>query len=381
MLMADAGADVIKIERPGGDSSRSTEPTVPVGGAEIGAVFLRMNRNKRSVTLDLKSTAGRNALGRLIAKADVLVENFSVGVLERLGFDKETLDELNPQLVYCSISGFGHSPSVGRKRPAFNLIAEYEAGVYVRPNSGGAPAPLGPYVGDLFPAMHALSGVLMALHRRSTTGLGARVDIAMFDSMLSFNEAAASNGTWLEDGSAGDLSSLYCPSGVFGSQDGFVCIDLVTDAQWESLCTIIGRRDLYAMPELSTGPRRSSNYEMLLAQPLGSWLTQHDSEHIVSRLNSQGVPAAVVRKPGEALTGVQAAQRNMCVEVGPGGGPGLKVPASPIRIDDKESPTFAVIAPPGQHTVEVLSELAGMSATEIQSTQDSQERQHAVTKR
>src|SRR5699024_9298842 len=137
------------------------------------------------------------------------------------GFDQSVLDDLNPALVYCSISGFGHSDSNERSRPAYNLIAEYEAGVYNSSGPDGTPAPLGPYVGDLFPAMHALSGVPMALYRRSNTGRGARVDIARFDSMLPLNASAGSNEPWLDE--PGDLSSFYCPSGVFPTRDGFVC--------------------------------------------------------------------------------------------------------------------------------------------------------------
>lgn len=149
MLMADAGADVIKIEAASGDSSRGSEPLFrdAKGSGGVGAAFLRMNRHKRSVTLDLKSSAGKDALERLIGKADVLVENFSYGVLERLGFDQATLDAINPSLVYCSISGFGHSESDLRMRPAFNLIAEYEAGVYTRCDPDGTRHHLAPMWG------------------------------------------------------------------------------------------------------------------------------------------------------------------------------------------------------------------------------------------
>src|SRR5699024_10956954 len=149
-------------------------------------------------------------------------------------------------------------------------------------------APLGPYVGDLFPAMHALSGVLMALYRRSNTGRGARVDIAMFDSMLSLNESAGSNETWLDE--PGDLSSFYCPSGVFPTRDGFVCIDLVTDAQWETLCTVMDRPDLYLLEELSSGQKRAARYDELLAFPLLAWLAGHDAEDVARKLSSRGVP-------------------------------------------------------------------------------------------
>ncbi|WP_186525910.1 CaiB/BaiF CoA transferase family protein [Leekyejoonella antrihumi] len=372
MLMADAGATVVKVEPPDGDASRRAQPVFPVGdGHVVGATFMRMNRGKRSVVLDLKSPAGRDALTRLITKADVLVENFRYGVLADLGFDTATLDRLNSRLVYCTITGFGHSASGRRARPAFNLIAEYEAGVFSRPDPGNAPRSLGPYVGDLFPGSHALSGILMALYRRSVTGFGGRVDIAMFDAMLSLNEAAISNATWLDDAEPDDSPDYYCPSGVFPSGDGFVCIDVVTDRQWETLCQVIGRPDLSAMPQLATGPRRSVNYNTLLAAPLLTWLAVRRSEDVATLLSSSGVPSAVVRQPGEVLASRQAQEREMVIEVGESRKARMQVPASPIRIDDMTSPHFAVVPRLGQHTDEVLRELAGLTPDQISAVRES----------
>lgn len=363
MLMADAGATVVKVEPPGGDPARENEPVVPLGAHEVGATFLRMNRNKRSVELDLKGEAGRTALGRLIEKADVLVENFRFGVLARLGFDEATIEQLNPRLVYASISGFGHSASSHRDRPAFNLIAEYEAGVYHR--SGDTPAPLGPYVGDLFPGVHALSGVLMALYERSITGRGSRVDIAMFDSMLSLNEAAGSNGTWMSDDGAGAPENFYCPSGVFPSGDGFVCLDVVTPQQWRTLCVVIGHEELLADPRLETGPSRVRHFDALLAEPLLSWLADRSSEECVDSLTARGVPAAVVRRPSDALTGEQARERGMTIRVGFEPPEGLTVPASPIRVNGREAAPFARVPAPGADTAQILGELLGFSDEDV----------------
>lgn len=365
MLMADAGATVIKVEPPSGDSSRSSDPLFPTDQERVGATFLRMNRNKKSITLDLKSAEGKEALAQLIGKADILVENFRYGVLAKLGFDQDVLDDINPSLIYCSITGFGHSKSDWRQRPAFNLIAEYEAGVYYRDSPDATPAPLGPYVGDLFPSLHALSGMLMALYRRSMTGRGARVDIAMFDAMLSLNEAASSNATWLDDDSSGDPANFYCPSGVFASSDGFVCIDLVTDRQWEILCSVLERPDFVVMPELATGPMRVANFDETLSGPLLGWLARHTSEDAADILSSRGVPAAVVRRPADALLCSQAQQRDMAMGVGLGRDAPLAVPASPIRIDDLTAAEFALVPRPGQHTAEVLRDIAGMTLEQI----------------
>lgn len=363
MLMADAGATVVKVEPPGGDPARGNEPVVPLGVHEVGATFLRMNRNKRSIELDLKRECGRAALERLLERGDVLVENFRVGVLARLGFDESTLERINPRLVYASISGFGHSESSHRDRPAFNLIAEYEAGVYHR--SGETPAPLGPYVGDLFPGLHALSGVLMALYERSITGRGSRVDIAMFDSMLSLNEAAGSNGTWMSDDGAGAPENFYCPSGVFPSGDGFVCLDVVTPQQWHTLCQVIGHEELLADPRLETGPSRVRHFDALLADALLSWLGDRTSEGCVVALTARGVPAAVVRRPSDALTGEQAHQRGMTIRVGIKSDDGLTVPASPIRVNGRVAEPFAHVPTPGADAPQILGELLGMSHEEV----------------
>lgn len=353
MLMADAGATVVKIEPPGGEPGRTSPPLVRLGEAEVGATFLRMNRNKRSVELDLKSEDGRRALRGLLAKADVLVENFRAGVLGRLGFDDEILEELNPRLIYASISGFGHSDSPYRDRPAFNLIAEYEAGVYQ--HGGAVPMPLGPYVGDLFPGMHMLAGVLMALYQRTVTGRGSRVDIAMFDAMLSFNEAAASNGTWMEGDDPGAPENFYCPSGVYPSGDGFVCLDVVTDAQWQALCQMMAKPELISDPRLATGPLRVQNYEAALSDPLLRWLAARPSEETAELLSAQGVPAAVVRRPEAALLGQQAEARSMAVHVGIDSAAALCVPASPIRVDGRTSQPFAQVPRSGEGTEEFLS--------------------------
>jgi crotonobetainyl-CoA:carnitine CoA-transferase CaiB-like acyl-CoA transferase len=353
MLMADAGATVVKVEPPGGDPARTNPPLFETPAGPVSATFLRMNRGKLSVEIDLKSDEGLDALKCLIEQADVLVENFRVGVLARLGLDEPTLEELNPRLIYASISGFGHSQSAYRDRPAFNLIAEYEAGVYG--NDGDVPRPLGPYVGDLFPGVHALSGILMALHERHSTGRGSRVDIAMFDSMLSFNESAGSYGAWLGSDDAADTTKYFCPSGVYPCSDGHVCIDVVTEKQWQTLCALMGARQLLDDSRLASGVERSQNYVEALAPVFLAWLAQYSGEEVVDLLASNGVPSAVVRRPGDALNGDQARNRKMRLEVSvDGGGPGLPVAASPIRVGSYQRPTSARVARAGEHTSSLL---------------------------
>ena len=192
MLLADAGADVIKVEPIAGEETRRLDPILTgPQGATVSGYFLRLNRSKRSLTIDLRSSRGVGVFLDLVAAADVVVENFRPGVMDRLGLGYATLRQRNSRIVYCSISGYGHTPSPRRDEPAFAAIAEANTGVLGRPERpGAAPIRLGPPIGDVFPGSMAVSGIVMALFRVARTGVGAHVDIAMYDAMLSLNECA-----------------------------------------------------------------------------------------------------------------------------------------------------------------------------------------------
>lgn len=364
MLLADAGATVVKVEPPGGEHTRYGKPRLGDPDTGPSASFVRVNRGKQSVVLDLKTPEGVAALARLTAAADVLVENFRPGVLARLGLDEAELERLNPRLVYCTITGFGHSPSRWRERPAFNLIAELEAGVHRQAAAGEAPQPLGPYIGDLFPGAHAVSGIAMALYQRERTGRGARVDIAMFDSMLSFNELACTSSQFLEGRVEDYFSGHFCPSDIYPSRDGYVCLDVVTERQWRALCELMGAQDLAARPDLADGPERAGRFDELIAGPLLAWLAALDSEAAMEQLTAAGVPAAVVRDPGEALRSEQARDREMAVVVGHADQE-MIVPANPIRIDGAPRPPRQYAPAVGEHTHAVLTTIAGLSESEI----------------
>ena len=332
MLMADEGATVIKIEAPTGDATRSLEPFIAGDGGQVSAFFARMNRGKKSITLDLKSPEGHAAMAALVRKADVLVENYRAGILARLGFDADELARLNPRLIYCSVSGFGHTPSPNRDRAAYNTVAEYEAGVYRASQHGEAPTPVGPPVGDMVPALHALAGLLMALYRRSVTGQGARVDIAMFDSMLSLNELRSSMAVLLDSDRLPTGADLYCPYGVFAVRDGHLSIDVTTPRQWQGFCDAIGQPELAQRPGMDTGPARAQQYQAHIRAPLEAWLGDKTRDEAAAALVAHGVPVAVLRTPREALLSEQARSRDMCIQVQGEHGVRLNVPASPIRI-------------------------------------------------
>jgi crotonobetainyl-CoA:carnitine CoA-transferase CaiB-like acyl-CoA transferase len=368
MMLADAGATVIKVETPQGEDTRHLDPFVAAPDASsVSAYFLRMNRGKRSIALDLKRPEALAAFERLVSRADVLIENFRPGVMDRLGLGWSRLEELNPRLVYCSISGFGHTESPARDRSAYNVVAEYEAGVFVRRDPDENPGPLGPPVGDMFPSLHALSGILMALYRRSSTGRGGRVDIAMYDSMLSLNELRSSYAVLYGNDWNPYAHPFYSPYGVFPVRDGHICIDVTTDGQWRGFCDAIRHPEIYRMPGLSSGPERVRRYDEVIRGPWLAWLAGQGRDSAVATLAAHGVPTAAIREPGEALTSGQAAARSMMTQVGDGAGASVTTAGNPIRIDHQDSPVATTgIAPAlGQDTVTVLRDTAGLSQSEV----------------
>lgn len=338
MLMADAGATVIKVEPPLGDDTRHLGPFIESGcGESVSAYFIRMNRGKRSIALDLKDDVARGILEKLIVEADVLVENYAAGVFARLGFGADRVFELNPSLVYCSISGFGHTPSPLRDRAAYNVVAEYEAGVFHHSEGSDLPSPVGPPVGDMFPALHALGGLTMALYRRAITGEGARVDIAMYDSMLSLNEIRSTYSI-LYDREWDPVSHpFYSPYGVFPVRDGHVCVDVTTDGQWEGFCRAIGHPEMFELPGLTTGPERVGRYESVIRAPFEAWLAQQTRDSAVETLAAHRVPCAAIRAPGEALNSDQARARDMSIQVQGDHGVTITTVGNPIKIDDDSS--------------------------------------------
>lgn len=342
MLMADAGATVIKVEPPVGDDTRSLEPYLTSStNRRVSSYFLRMNRGKRSIALDLKDGADRDMLERLIQRADVIVENYAAGVFERLGFSEKRIFDLNPGVVYASISGFGHTDSPMRDRAAYNIIAEYEAGVFYRRNPDDAPAPLGPPVGDMFPALHALSGLLMALYRRERTGVGGRVDIAMFDSMLSLNELRSSYAMIYGREWDPTAHPFYSPYGVFAVLDGHICIDVTTTAQWRNFCEAIGHPELFDIPDMETGPQRVEKYDEVIKPVLDAWLAQQTRDGAVEILARHRVPCAAIRPSGEALLSDQSSARNMRLPVSTDDGVEVVTVGNPIKVSGAVEATGA----------------------------------------
>jgi CoA:oxalate CoA-transferase len=364
MLLADQGAEVVKVEPFGGEDTRALD--VKLDG--VSTYFLRFNRSKKSVCVDLKHEAGRGVLEKLVRAADVLVENFRPGVLERLGFGWERLQELNPRLIYASITGFGHSPSPYRDRAAFTPIVEGVAGTVIYRNEHEPPTITGYPVGDIFPAGLAAGAIGMALYRRSRDGQGARIDMAMYDAMVSMNERAIGMagmvGRDFLPGRATDLGSA--PSGVFRASDGFLSISVVGDRIWARFCEAIERPDWIADDRLATGPARAQHFHDVIAPGIEAWLAGRTRAEAVERLTAAGVPAAEVARPSEIVDAPQARARDMIVTYQAAeNGVSATVVGNPIRFEGEPRGTPGDAPVLGQHTVEVLREWAELSGAEI----------------
>lgn len=362
-LLADFGARVIKVERPGtGEQSRRSMGH-PMKGAD-SAAFLAINRNKQSVAVDLKTARGRDLAQRLAGAADVFVENFRPGVAGGLGLDYPTLSARNPGLVYASISGFGqHGPYV--ERPGYDLIAQAMSGVMsVTGNPGDPPVKSGIPVGDLAAGLFTAFGVVSALHARGRTGLGQHVDVSLLDSAfaLSVWETAELWSAGRVPGRLGSAHRFLAPYQALRARDGYLTVGANTDRQWRTLCATIGRDDLPADPRFASNADRLDNRETLQAE-LEATLRTRDVADWVADLVAAGVPCGPIQDYAQAAADPQLGARGMVATVDHPVEGTMRVLGIPVRLS--ATPGRVVDPAPllGQHTRSVLAWL-GLSERE-----------------
>lgn len=363
-MLADLGADVIKVENPGGDSSRSIHPHF-VG--EDSAYFLSTNRNKRSIAVDMKSPHGVDVVRRLIATADVVVENFRPGVCARLGIDPSEILSEHPQLVWASITGFGHD-GPWRDRGAYDMIVQAASGVMsLTGEPGGPPVRLGIPAGDLVAGLYAAVGIGAALHDRSRTGLGRMVDVAMFDSqlaMLSYQSAYAliAGVTPPPQGSAHDSIPTYRT--FRAGDDRMVAITANTDGMWRNACAVLGIPELTTDPRFVDGGARLANREELWALWEAAFATRPAQEW-VDLMTAAAVPAATIRTVPEALEESEVAGRQMILDLD-NGEQAIRVVGNPVRMSG--TPGGAHRYPPGlgADTDRILRDEIGLGLDEIE---------------
>jgi CoA:oxalate CoA-transferase len=324
MMLADLGARVIKVERPGaGDDSRGYGPFVD--GRSL--YFARVNRGKESIALDLRVAADLAVARALVARADVLVENFRPGVMDRLGLGWADAAAVNPRLVYCSVSGFGHS-GPWRERPAYDAVVQGMSGIMaITGSEDGPPVKPGAPIADLSAGLYAFGGITSALLGRASTGVGTHVDVAMYDATVSLLEGAAL--AWLatgeEPGRIGNAHFAIAPFDTFRCADREITVCAANDVLFGVLVTALGVPRLATDPRFTTNAGRHAARAELKAALEGVLVTQ-PAAHWLPVLSGAGVPCGPISDVAEAVGSEQTRARNMVVDAG-----GVPVPGNPVK--------------------------------------------------
>lgn len=366
MILADLGAETIKVEPIQGEGTRkllATDPNHSLDG--MGAYFLTLNRNKKSVCIDLKSEEGLAVFYELVKSADVVVNNFGAGVPTRLKIDYEHLKAVNPRIITCSITGFG-SNGPNYKRPAFDQVAQATGGgMSITGTDPEHPVRAGIPIGDLGGGMFAVMGIQAALLERAQSGEGQDVDISMLDCQISLLNYMTT--MYFLSGKdpypIGNSHFVHVPYNTFRTADGFIVIAVITDNFWQNLKTVVRVPEL-DIPEFDTQPGRWAQKDVI-DQTLNEALKTQTSAYWIEKLEAARIPCAPVNKFSQALSDEQVLHRNMVVELTSAGGMKTKGPGNPIKFSRSAEETFSAAPALGQDTDEVLTGLAGLSAEKL----------------
>jgi CoA:oxalate CoA-transferase len=341
--LGDLGARVIKVERPGvGDDTRGFPPFLK----GESAYFATLNAGKQSIALDLKAPGDRAVFERILPHADVLIENFRPGAMDRLGYGWEALHARLPRLVYAAVSGFGQTGPEAKK-PAYDMVVQARGGVMsITGESNGPPVRVGASIGDIVAGMFLTQGILAALYQRERTGEGAFVDVAMLDSQLAIQEhaVAIASATGVPPGRTGARHPTITPFATYRAADGFVVIAAGNDAMFAKLCAALGLT-IATDPRFATNAARCENHALLkrlieavtLGEPVAHW---------IKVLEAAGLPTARVQDMGEVLRDPQLLARNMVLPVTPQpGGPKFTATGNPIKMSTLPEPSTRAPAP------------------------------------
>lgn len=369
MLLADAGAEVIKIERPGpGDPRRAIPPFVEKDGVKKAGGYLSYNRNKKSLALNLRSEAGKDVLRKLAAVSDVVVENLRPGAMTKMGLDYDGLKTINPRIIYAMISGFGRLPgyqSDYSNRPAFDIVAAAMSGVMDLTGFADKPPSDTLYgMADVYAGFVGAYGIMQALFMRERTGQGQMVDVSMLDSMLALNERMVTlYSVTGNEPQRGKLEHLW-PRGAFQCKDGYVALNVPDDIIWQRIANTIGRPDLADDERSATGTARAANADFL--QPIvESWMADKSRAEVVDTLNAAGVPTGPIYTAKDIFEDDHFRKREMLIEVDdPEVGSTTFARTTPHLSAAPQIPTEP--APNlGEHTRYVLQDLLNYSSDEV----------------
>ena len=360
-LLGDLGAEVIKVEPPTGDDYRAVGP---FANGESG-LFAAMNRNKQSVVIDLKTDAGRELAQSLSANADVVVENFRPGVAEKLGIGYARLSEINPALVYASVSGFGQTGPESH-RPAYDIILQAMCGLMDATGSpDGSPTLVGESVSDVVSGLFASWGVLAALLSREKTGKGTHVDVSMFDATLSLCATLVARvaATGSAPRRAGNRHPSSAPFGAYRAADGFYVVAVLNNKLFETFAEAIGQAHLATDSRYASDESRC-RFEADLRASIEAWSAHRTVDEVNRMLGAAGIPVAPIRNVQQALDSDQAVFRGLLTDVVLEDGRALRLPTQPVKFSAYDANRLTPAAALGEHTEAVLSAM-GFDASRI----------------
>ena len=368
-VLSDLGAEVIKVETPDGDLGRN--PSVaPYKG--LSGLFLTLNRNKQSIVINLKSEEGRKVFYELVKVCDVVIDNFRPGVLERLQIDYATLSKLNPRIIQCSVTGFG-SEGVYKNYPALDINIQAISGhMAVTGEPGRPPVRVGIPLADMSGGIYSCKGILAALFDRERTGKGRRIELSMFDCMLSL---LGYMGTmWLTNGEIpkppGSAHDYTVPWQAFAVKDGYIVVATRQENFWRKLCEVLERPELAEDPRFATNANRVKNRTQLLPDLEAIFLTRTVDDWLI-RLRAAEVPAAPVNNLDRAFAEPPVAEREMIVEYDHPQVGKVRLPGNPIKMSDMGATPSSPAPQLGEHTDGVLERLLQMSGTQIETLRKS----------
>ena len=372
MVIADLGAEVVKVEPlPPGDITRnllSSDPNYSFKG--FGAYHLTLNRNKKSISLDLKSEEGLQTFYDLVQSADVVLNNFSAGVVTKLKIDFESLQKINPRIVTCSITGFGET-GPHSLRPAYDQIVQaYSGGMSITGPDANTPTRAGIPIGDLGSGLYGVIGILSALLSREKTNVGQHIDMSLLDVQISLLTYMATMQTLsnIDPEPIGNAHFVHVPYNSFTTANGFVVIAVITDAFWEALLEVVNI-DSLKDPKFSKSVDRLKNQEFIESE-LNKELSTKSSEHWIKALNNAKVPCAPINTFSQALSDEQVIHRNMVVEIEHPDGGKVKMPGNPVKLSYTNEDSYTPPPHLGKDTKKILQDWAGYDKDKIQTLID-----------
>ena len=368
MVLADLGAEVVKVEPLGsGEMTRGLLKTDPnYSFKNFGAYFLTLNRNKKSVSIDLKNKKGLEVFYDLVRSADVVLNNFSAGVVSKLKIDFENLSSINPKIITCSITGFGET-GPHSTRPAYDQIVQaYSGGMSITGKDAKSPTRAGIPIGDLGSGLYSVVGILSALYSREKTQKGQHIDLSLLDVQISLLTYMATMQTLsgIDPEPIGNAHFVHVPYNSFTTSDGFVVIAVITDEFWQSLKSVVKVGTLDD-PKFDSSIDRLKNQAFIEGE-LNKVLSTQTSDHWIDKLNKAKVPCAPINKFSDALNDEQVKHRNMIVEVEHPDGGFVKMPGNPVKMSYTNEESYS--SPPhlGTNTREILKNWSKYQDDEIE---------------